>query len=241
MPPSTVFDTMLFDMDQTLIEHRSNGAELLHEVFTAFEDKLPDVDSAVFAQTLRQKANDMWTMMFDGVLAGDVARPYTFRNTLRALNADVALAEDMLEVFEQTMLRSTRLMDGAADVLDALNAAGIKTAVVTNGFTEMQMRKAQHHGLDRLTRFVLASESAGFHKPDPRIFELALARLESQAPGALFVGDNIRADIRGARNAGLSAGLLDPTGAEQKKLDGAPQEHRPTHVFTHLRDILDLL
>ena len=49
-------------------------------------------------------------------------------------------------------------------------------------------------------------------KPDPRIFERALARARVAPGEAVYIGDLYSIDVRGARAAGLRAVLLDPGG-----------------------------
>src|SRR5438876_169665 len=53
-------------------------------------------------------------------------------------------------------------------------------------------------------------------KPEPPLFELALARMQLEPAEAAMVGDSVDSDIRGARRVGLTAVLLAPKGA----LDG---------------------
>jgi FMN phosphatase YigB (HAD superfamily) len=53
-------------------------------------------------------------------------------------------------------------------------------------------------------------------KPEPPLFELALARMQLEPSEAAMVGDSVDSDIRGARRIGLTAVLLAPKGA----LDG---------------------
>ena len=52
----------------------------------------------------------------------------------------------------------------------------------------------------------------GVEKPDPRIFEIALARCGADPRRTLYIGDLYHADVVGARRAGLHALLLDPYG-----------------------------
>ena len=203
---------VLFDMDETLIDHVRTAVEVCHDSFEAFKDRLEGVDETAFMKTFWQKANDLWEMMFDGVISGDVARPYMFINTLRALKADTSIAHDMLEDFELRLVAATRLAEGAAEVLRTLRAAGIRLGVVTNGYTRMQSRKIDHHNLREMTDFVLVSEAVGFHKPHRGIFEEALARAGVEAGATIFVGDNLKADIAGAVGAGMHAVLIDPKG-----------------------------
>ena len=60
--------------------------------------------------------------------------------------------------------------------------------------------------------FVLDSAEVGVEKPDPRIFQLALAQARVAPREAVHVGDLYSVDVRGARAAGLDAILLDPAG-----------------------------
>ena len=57
--------------------------------------------------------------------------------------------------------------------------------------------------------FSCYSHLVGVSKPDPRIFEIALARLGASPEESVYVGDLYGIDVRGARSAGLSAVLID--------------------------------
>ena len=49
------------------------------------------------------------------------------------------------------------------------------------------------------------AEDVGFKKPDPRIFEFALDKAKARATESLMIGDDLEADILGAKNYGLEA------------------------------------
>lgn len=201
---------VLFDLDGTLIEHTRDIRDVCHETFDSFTERLAPLTPEDFWETFWSKNHDMWYMMVDGVLAGDVARLYSFVNTLRALQADDCLAGPMLQDWEDRIIAATRLFDDTLSVIGQLRSGGLRLGIVTNGYTTMQHRKIRRHRLDTHTDFVLISEETGVHKPDKAIFDLALARSEAAAQQALFVGDTPSADIKGARKAGLHAVLMDP-------------------------------
>ena len=67
-------------------------------------------------------------------------------------------------------------------------------------------------GLDRYLDFVLASGAAGLAKPDPALFRLAATRAGVDPADAVMVGDSYRADVLGARAAGMDGLLLDRAG-----------------------------
>jgi HAD superfamily hydrolase (TIGR01549 family) len=67
-------------------------------------------------------------------------------------------------------------------------------------------------GLTPLVDFVIDSAVEGVEKPDPRIFQIALARAGVSADHAVHAGDMYQIDVMGARAAGIDALLIDAAG-----------------------------
>lgn len=86
-------------------------------------------------------------------------------------------------------------------------------------------------GIAPLLGTIVDSTVVGVAKPDPRIFALALERLDATADSTIFVGDSLDKDIAGARAAGLHTAWLPGT-------DG-PGEHRDEADFV-LSEFADL-
>ncbi len=233
------FKAIFFDMDETLIRHRKNFEEVAAETFAQFAGQLEPITPLEFWSTWWPKAQDLWYMMFDGVIDGETARRYAYINTLRTLKADESLAEAMMHAGEQTLIEAAHLVEDARDVLLALREAGIRTGLVTNGFSVTQRKKVAHHQLEEQLDFVLVSEEVGSHKPHPHIFEEALRRADVTADEALFVGDMPANDIKGALGAGMKAALIDFGGAweDMRETDGMPD---PTYRIHTLREVLRL-
>lgn len=109
-----------------------------------------------------------------------------------------------------------------AAVLRGLRDRGVRTAVVSNIAWDIRATFADL-GADP-DDFVLSFE-VGAVKPDPRIFETALARLEVNASDALMVGDSVEND-GGARALGIGFALVDPLHTDE----------RPTGLIDALRE-----
>jgi HAD superfamily hydrolase (TIGR01549 family) len=103
-------------------------------------------------------------------------------------------------------------MPGAAAALAALRARGFRVGVVSNadGRVAALLEAA---GLAPHLETIVDSHLEGVEKPDPEIFRRALARLGVAAHRTAYVGDIFAIDVLGARAAGLSAILIDETGA----------------------------
>ncbi|MFC4516388.1 HAD family hydrolase [Streptomyces ehimensis] len=90
--------------------------------------------------------------------------------------------------------------------LEALHVAGWQLGVVTNRMAGNRTTKLRRADLYDLVDTVVASESAGVRKPDPRIFHLALSALGAEpSPRVVMVGDSLATDVGGALAARSSA------------------------------------
>jgi HAD superfamily hydrolase (TIGR01662 family) len=103
----------------------------------------------------------------------------------------------------------SRPLPGVVAALESLNKAGLRLAVVSNSEGTLtalleRMDFARHF------QAIVDSWVVGVTKPDPRIFQAALDRLDVPAAEAVMVGDSIKADILGAQAAGILAALIDP-------------------------------
>ena len=116
--------------------------------------------------------------------------------------------------------------DGALATLGVL-AERYKLGALTNGnadFTRL--------GLDRYFSFGFTAADVGASKPDPAMFEAALAHARVPASATVHVGDQPVDDIEGARAVGMHTiwvnfdGAGDPTAvgatAEVRRLDQLP-------------------
>ena len=90
---------------------------------------------------------------------------------------------------------------GVLDLLDALRAAGVRTAVVSNKFDGAVKGLCQNYFGQRVEAAIGESQGVA-RKPAPDTVFRALAELGQAPEGAVYVGDS-DVDILTAKNAGL--------------------------------------
>jgi putative hydrolase of the HAD superfamily len=96
------------------------------------------------------------------------------------------------------------LLPGARETLESLHAEGRHLGVISD--MDSRLHDVLHAlDLDRWLGVVVLSPSAGWSKPDPRLFTHALNVAGASAALSVHVGDNLRTDVEGARAAGLTA------------------------------------
>jgi putative hydrolase of the HAD superfamily len=99
----------------------------------------------------------------------------------------------------------------AVPALRELRDRGLRLVAVSNWDYALP-RVLERCGLDGLLDGAVTSAGAGARKPDPAIFEPALALAGCGPDEALHVGDTAEEDVRGARAAGIRPLLLDRDG-----------------------------
>jgi putative hydrolase of the HAD superfamily len=131
------------------------------------------------------------------------------RDALARAGTDVARVPH--ELLRDALLAALRFRayPEVPEALGALRRAGHRLVVVSNW--DVSLHDAlRTTGLETLVDGAISSAEAGAAKPDPRIFEraLALAGCDDGARGAIHVGDSIEHDVAGARAAGLRPVLV---------------------------------
>jgi putative hydrolase of the HAD superfamily len=203
---------VLFDLGNTLVSYYGSGEfpTVLRRSLTECVAALgwsPDAhrDEQLFDQAMRlnQERTDF------------AVRPLDDR--LRELfGASVALEETTLhrvsEAFLAPIFAMARPDPTAVAVLQSLRGIGIKTAVVSNtpwgSPADAWRNELMRHGLLPVVDAAVFCVDVGWRKPHRAPFDRALSVLDVRADEALFVGDDQRWDILGARNAGIRPVLL---------------------------------
>jgi putative hydrolase of the HAD superfamily len=91
-------------------------------------------------------------------------------------------------------------------LLESLRSRGLKLGLVSNAFDPgwLLHRDLEQMGLAQRLDFSVFSSEVGTRKPHPAIFERALEALGVEPENALFVGDRLFEDIRGAGELGMT-------------------------------------
>lgn len=109
------------------------------------------------------------------------------------------------EVIFWTAASRGEIMPHTDEMLDYLNLAGIRTAVISNNVWSGEAIKER---FDRLLpnnqfEFIISSCDYMTRKPDKRLFEIALMKSGLTADKVWYCGDSYTNDIVGANNAGI--------------------------------------
>jgi HAD superfamily hydrolase (TIGR01549 family) len=199
---------VLFDLDDTLFDHRTSARAALSGVH---REHAPHVDFAQFEAQHSHHLEDLHAEVLAGRLSIDDARRERFRRLFDAVGvrADAAGIDRIAVAYRRGYVNARRVVEGAAALLAAVRPHA-RVAIVSNNVLEEQREKLHFCGLAALVDELVVSEEVGVSKPDRGIFDVALSRLGVAASEAVMFGDSWAADIAGATRAGIRAVWFNP-------------------------------
>jgi putative hydrolase of the HAD superfamily len=163
---------------------------------------------------------------------------------VRRLLADVGIdvsdeeLERFLEAEHAAWAPARRLGSTSHALLESLRNRGLSLGVVSNAFDPPALlhRDLADAGIAERIDYAVFSSEVGRRKPDAEIFQRALDALAVQAEGALFVGDRLYEDVRGAAELGMTTVQALWFRADDHP-DGAEPDYR---AFTQM-DVLNVV
>ncbi len=127
------------------------------------------------------------------------------------------------------------------DILAHCRSLGLRTALITNGMLDFQNRKIEAMGLREKMDFCMVSCESGASKPDKTPFLYAADQLGIKPCEAVYVGDNPRNDVWGARNAGMQSVWFDVLHDWDASIEPAPTIHALCELKALLPELARIL
>ena len=150
---------------------------------------------------------DFWRVTQDGL---------DWALELRGLSDDAALRERLLSLYWQL-----QAYPEVPEMLRALKAAGMNTAILSNGSPDMLQGAVQSASLADVLDDVLSVESVGVFKPAPQVYDMVLQRFGVAKHHVLFVSSN-GWDAAAAASYGFVTAWVNRAGLPVDRLPGQP-------------------
>ncbi len=215
---------VLFDLDDTLLERGAGFARFCRELYHT---------SGVMTDTHTE--DEAVALMVELDAGGMRPRQEFFQEVIRQWPGVFRDVPQAIEVYLSSYPEMLILAPLTRALLEDIQEAGLRAAIVTNGGLAMQSRKIEASGLRGLVDAVVISEELGVAKPDPRIFEHAMAGIDAVAADSLFVGDNPEADILGAMGVGMRSAWL------RRGREWGYDDQRPDYILDDVAAVRELV
>jgi putative hydrolase of the HAD superfamily len=255
----SIFDTLLFDLDDTLIVEWGSAEESFLETIDQLDFQ---IDKIEFLEVIRKQARENWYKLptinfcrnigisswealwadFTGddeqyTKLRELSSGYRFDTWYQALTrfniSDAIIAERLSSEFKRIRKSKHILFPETIETLKKLKNE-FKLGLITNGAPDLQWKKINGGNLKHYFDYIAISGELGFAKPDKKLFDIVIKELGSIPECTIMIGDSLSTDIKGGKDSGLRTIWINRTG---NKTD----EIKPDYEVTNLLEILKII
>lgn len=232
---------VIFDLGHTLIDYYDDWKGPEERVVDRICDMVTSVSQSTdreeftsyLSNSLRQARDRKSTQMIEVPLVDLMGECLERFGALDEYNLGQSL-----EMFYNALLEDRRLVFGAVELLHALKERGMSIGLISDvawGLpSEYPMRDIQHFGLGAYFDDYVFSTDVGLRKPHPKVFKIALSNLGVTASEAMYIGNSLAHDIKGAKGVGMKAVL-------KRSKYCPPAEVEADHVISSLDEVEALI
>jgi putative hydrolase of the HAD superfamily len=211
----TEFEAVLFDLDSTLTNTHHYPIEASAWFLSRVVDNSDDIGDKYVRELVRNYYQGI-NRIVDGA---PYASPYNLiksaiRESVEALGLQIdgPLITKATDYFKKLHVERSTIIPGAPELLTLLQSNDIPLGVITNSFEGHLEAILKKLDISKFFRVLVDTSSAQAYKPMSEPFRYALKELGAKAENSLYIGNEYRADIFGARSAGLNAIWINSRG-----------------------------
>ena len=193
---------VFFDLDHTLWDFERNSALTFEKIFLehGLNISMPD-----FLEVYIPLNHSFWKLYREEKISKEDLRYQRLKQSFDEIkkSVDDETIDSLSEAYIANLSNFGNVFPNAIEILQYLKPK-YQIHIITNGFHEVQGKKLKNSGIHMFFEHIVDSEMAGVKKPNPKIFNLALEKAQVHAEKSIMIGDNLEADILGAKAVGMN-------------------------------------
>jgi putative hydrolase of the HAD superfamily len=226
-----LYKLILADADDTLFDFEKAERAAFER---SFSDLTHDLDIHRMMEKYKIINKLLWNDVEKGLLTSSHVRVERFRRLFH--DHDVQFSPDeFAELFIKHLSEGAFLLEDAEELCKYLSGK-YTLVIVTNGIKEVQLSRLKRSSIKEYISDIIISEEVGASKPDPRIFEFALKKLNhTDKKSVLMIGDSLTSDIQGGVNFGIDTCWFNP-----KKIENTTAL-TPTYQIQRINELYEII
>jgi putative hydrolase of the HAD superfamily len=236
MPPTSIF----FDMDDTLLDGVAAMTTAWNTICGKWGPQL-GCEPEALRLAIRKQSELFWhneaAVETEWRTRLAEAREHVVRLTLECEGWNPEVAANIAQDYGAEHRSNLTLFEDSLQTLECLRTAGFHLGLITNGPAAMQRDKIDRFGLEPYFDVIVIEGEFGSGKPSEKVFRHALTVTGAAPEAAWHIGDNLYADVGGAKAVGIHGVWIHRDRLEMR--EGAPAI--PDRVIGHLPELCQAL
>lgn len=226
------YSLVFFDADDTLYDFNKSQKIAFKDAITHFNI---NYHSDILYYEYQRLNKELWSLLEKGSLNASELKILRFQKLFETHNISQN-PKIFADYYIEKISQSTHTIAYAEQLCHTIRANHIEIGIITNGFTDTQNPRLKSSNLNKYFNSITISEEVGYRKPQQEIFSIARAKHPHiPVEKILMVGDNLEADIHGAKQAGIDACWFHRAGLKTK------ENVNTNYIITELQQLLKIL
>ena len=227
---------VLFDLDNTLYDYDYSHKKALKDSYNEIK-KFEKISYKKFLELYNISRREIHRELAGTASAHN--RVIYFQRMMEKIRGkvDPKIILSLSDRYWNSFLDNMKINKNTIEVLKYCKKNNIKTAIVSDLTTKIQLRKLEKLKISKYIDTLVTSEEAGSEKPHSIMFLLTLNKLKTLPEDSIMVGDNEIADIEGANFVGLNSVLLKKEIKSINKND----YRRPNYIIKDIKELIDVI
>ena len=197
-----MFEAVLFDFDGTLVDFVGSDVQSHRWLHAHASLTIPFDD---FLETSVDEVMRFHRLVEEGKVDPLSMHEFRLKNTFARHKLD--WDAEYVDLYRHQLFETCLPFTGVEKLLSGAKQKA-KTGLITNAYDgDEQRERVRRAGLAACFDVIVVAGDLGVYKPDPAIFWHTLDRIDVEPHNALYVGDSVTHDIRGAKSAGMKTVL----------------------------------
>ena len=225
------YDTILFDIDDTLLDFKKAEKSALKKVF--LDHSYP------FNDDIERRYNEinksLWRDFEKGIIEKNIITKTRFQKLFDEIGI-TADGENFNTLYLAALSEGHDLMNGAIEICEALSKF-CRLYFVTNGISKTQHKRIDASGLRPYFLDTFVSEDTGYQKPMKEYFDYVFDRIpDLNLERTLIVGDSLSSDIKGGIQSCIDNCWYNPN-----SLENTYDDINPTYEIKELNELFSII
>ena len=226
---------ILWDVDGTLLEFKASERDSLIKTYDYFSlgectDELINTYSSI--------NQSCWEMLERGEITKEQTLILRFDKFFEKVGITDIDSAEFSKQYENGLADTVVFIDNSKELLLSLKD-DYKQYAVTNGAYNVQTKKLEKSGFNKIFYKIFISDDVGYEKPSVEFFNYVRKNIvEVHNDEILIVGDSLTSDIKGGNNMGIKTCLYDPDDFYENY---DREKYRVDYRISNLSDIQSLI
>ncbi len=208
---------LLFDFDETLFVNEESTRESVRYAWVWAQKEYPNISTEKVVDAYMDSRDKFWhaddTQVIPEIQQGAIhVRRVLWSKTLNTLGIQRDdLLDALVQRFGEKRYETWHLYPESLEILDLLKKS-YQLVMITNGISEIQRGKIAKVNVESYFHPILVSGELGISKPNARFFYQAAEEACVKYSECMVIGDSVRNDIGGAKNARMISVWINRNG-----------------------------